>query len=90
MEDAVIEIMILQNMLNHMETKMRSKFGDAAAEEIINEVAKETTVSMLDAVGADSEFRGFTHANLDGIVNGTVDFSDFLDFKMNGGQGTGS
>ena len=45
---------------------------------------------MLDAVGADSEFRGFTHANLDGIVNGTVDFSDFLNFKKNGVQGTGS
>ena len=45
---------------------------------------------MLDAVGADSEFRGFTHANLDGIVNGTVDFSDFLKFKKNGSQGIGS
>ncbi len=90
MEDADIEIMILQNMLNHMETKIRSKFGDAAAEEIINEVAKETTVSMLDAVGADSEFRGFTQANLEEIVNGTVDFSDFLKFKKNGSQGIGS
>lgn len=45
---------------------------------------------MLDAVGADSEFRGFTNANLDGIVNGTVDFSDFLKFKKNGSQGIGS
>ena len=89
MEDAVIEIMILQSMLNHMETKMRHKFGDAAAEEIINEVAKETTVSMLDAVGADSEVRGFTQANLDAIVNGTVNFTDFLNFKKNGVKGTG-
>ena len=45
---------------------------------------------MLGKVGADAEFAGFTLANLDEIVNGTVDFSDFLDFKMNGGQGTGS
>ena len=90
MEEAVIEMMILKNMLKHMETKLRSKFGDTVAEEIIYEVSKETTISMLDAVGADSEFRGFTHANLDGIVNGTVDFSDFLNFKKNGVQGTGS
>ena len=90
MEEDVIEMMILKNMLKHMETKLRSKFGDAVAEEIIDEVAKETTVSMLDAVGADSEFRGFTNANLDGIVNGTVDFSDFLKFKKNGSQGIGS
>lgn len=45
---------------------------------------------MLDAVDADSEFRSFTNANLDGIVNGTVNFTDFLNFKKNGVQGTGS
>ena len=90
MEDAVIEIIILKHMLAHMESKLRSKFGDTVAEEIIDEVSKETTVSMLDAVGADSAFRGFTMANLEGIVNGTVDFSDFLNVKKNGSQGIGS
>ncbi len=90
MEEAVIEIMILKHMLAHMEIKLRSKFGDTVAEEIINEVSKETTVSMLDEVDADAEFRGFTQANLEGIVNGTVDFSDFLNVKKNGSQGIGS
>lgn len=90
MEEAVIEIMILKNMLKHMETKLRSALGDEKATEIIDDVAKETTVSMLDAVDADSEFRSFTNANLDGIVNGTVNFTDFLNFKKNGVQGTGS
>ena len=90
MEEAVIEMMILKNMLRHMENHLRSALGDEKATEIIDDVAKETTVSMLDAVGADSEFRGFTCANLDEIVNGTVDFSDYLNFKKNGSQGIGS
>ena len=90
MEDAVIEITILKLMLAHIESKLPAMLGEKKTKEFIDEVAKDTCASMLDAVGADSEFRGFTLANLDEIVNGTVDFSDFLDFKMNGSQGIGS
>jgi hypothetical protein len=82
--------MIYRLMLSHMERRLRAMLGEKKTKELIDEVAKDTCASMLGKVGADAEFAGFTLANLDEIVNGTVDFSDFLDFKMNGVQGTGS
>ena len=82
--------MIYRLMLSHMERRLKAMLGEKETKELIDEVAKDTCTSMLGKVGADAEFAGFTLANLDGIVNGTVDFSDFMDLKMNGVQGTGS
>ena len=76
--------------MEDMERRLCAMLVEKKTKELIDEVAKDTCVSMLGKVGADGEFAGFTLANLDGIVNGTVGFSDFLDSKKNGSQGIGS
>ena len=70
--------------------KLRSLLGDEETEKFIEEVSRETIDIFCDAVGGDDAFREFTITNLKGILDGSIDHSDYEALQESEPAGIGS
>ncbi len=75
--DAIM-FQIYAHIIDRQTEKLRSLIGDEETDKFIEEVSRETIEIFCDAVGVDDAFREFTLENLKGILDGSVDHSDFV------------
>lgn len=66
------------HIIERQAEKLRSLLGEEEMKKFFEEVARETIEIFCDAVGGDDQFREFTLENLKGILDGSVDHSDFV------------
>ena len=78
------------HIIERQTEKLRSLLGDEETNKFIEEVSRETIDIFCDAVGGDDAFREFTITNLKGILDGSIDHSDYEALQESEPAGIGS
>ena len=78
------------HVIERQTEKLRSLLGDEETSKFIEEVSRETIDIFCDAVGGDDAFREFAITNLKGILDGSIDHSDYMSLQKNEPSGIGS
>ena len=81
---------IYKHVIDRQTEKLISLLGEEDTEKFIEEVSREIVEIFCDAVGGDDAFREFTITNLKGILDGSIDHSDYEALQESEPAGIGS
>ena len=81
---------IYKHVIDRQTEKLISLLGEEDTEKFIEEASRETVEIFCDAVGGDDAFREFTITNLKGILDGSIDHSDYEALQESEPAGIGS